>query len=140
MVAIIIPAVWGSAGPGSIFYLAGLKSIPEQTYEAADLDGAGPFGKIRYVTLPSLMPLMLINLVGTTVGAFRASQQIFVMTAGGAGTKTLGLDIWYNAFLYLKFGYATAEAWIMGVMLIGFTVWQLNILKRVEFRARKVDT
>jgi multiple sugar transport system permease protein len=58
------------------------------------------------------------------------------MTGGGPINKTMtvGLDIWYHSFLYLNFGYATAEAWILGAMLIGFTVFQLRILNRVEFK------
>jgi len=58
------------------------------------------------------------------------------MTAGGPANKTmtLGLDIWYNSFLFLQFGYATAEAWILGAMLIGFTLIQLQVLNKVEFK------
>ena len=63
-------------------------------------------------------------------------QNIFVMTGGGPynATRVIGLDIWYNAFVYLKFGMATAMAWVLGLMLIGFTVMQLRILSKVEFR------
>ena len=57
------------------------------------------------------------------------------MTGGGGNTEVAGLHIWYKAFTYLKFGPATAMAWMLGFMLIGFTVHQLQILSRVEFRA-----
>ena len=62
-------------------------------------------------------------------------QNILVMTGGGPGdrTVTLGMDIFFNAFTHLKFGYATAEAWILGSLLIGFTVYQLRILKQLRF-------
>ena len=73
--------------------------------------------------------------MGAFVGTFHAMQNILVMTGGGPGdrTITLGMDIFFNAFTHLKFGYATAEAWMMGSLLIGFTVYQLRILKKLRF-------
>ncbi len=135
--SVVLPVIWASAGPGSIIYLAALKSIPEEMYEAADLDGAGVWTKIWRVTVPTLKPLILINLVGATLAAFQASQNILVQTGGGPlyATHTLGLEIWYNAFLYLKFGYATAAAWIMGALLVGFTLFQLRMLRDLKFAA-----
>jgi ABC-type sugar transport system permease subunit/ABC-type glycerol-3-phosphate transport system substrate-binding protein len=135
MLCIILPAIWAGAGPGSIIYLAAMKGIPEDMYEAADLDGAGIWHKIRQVTIPTLSPLIIINFVGVFIGSFKAMENIFVMTGGGPlnATHTVSLEIWYNAFMYLKFGYATAAAWIMGSMLIGFTMYQLRILKNVKF-------
>jgi len=78
--------------------------------------------------------------VGVFVGTFHAMQNILVMTGGGPSsrTMTIGMDIFFNAFTHLKFGYATAEAWVLGVMLIGFTIYQLQILKRVKFTTAKV--
>lgn len=137
MLAVVLPGVWAGAGPGSIIYLAALKTISDEQYEAADLDGAGIWMKIRTITLPSLKPLIIINLVGAFIGAFKAMENIFVMTGGGPlySTHTIGLEVWYNAFMYLKFGYATAAAWIMGAMLVGFTLYQLRILRDVRFSA-----
>ena len=136
MICIIIPGIWAGAGPGCLIYLAAMKCIPEDEYEAADLDGAGFFHKFRHVLYPNLKALLLINFLGAFVGAFQASENIFVMTGGGPvnTTMTVGLDIWYHAFMYLNFGYATAEAWILGAMLIGFTVLQLQVLSKVEFK------
>ena len=136
MPAVILPGVWGGAGPGCLIYLAALKSIPDDSYEAADIDGAGVRAKITNVTLPTLMPLIIINFVGAVIGAFHNVQQILVMTGGGpaGATQTLALDIWFEAFGYLNFGYSTALAWILGSMLIGFTLMQLRILRKVEFR------
>lgn len=137
MLCLILPAIWAGAGPGSIIYLAALKSIPEEMYEAADVDGAGIFTKVIRITLPTLKPLIIINFVGAFIGAFKATENIFVMTGGGPlnATHTIGLEIWYNAFMYLKFGYATAAAWIMGSLLIGFTMYQLRILRDLRFSA-----
>lgn len=137
MLAVVIPAIWAGAGPGSILYLAALKSVPEERYEAADLDGASWRHKIRHIVYPGLRPLVLINLLGAFIGGFKAMEQIFIMTAGGPlyATHTLGLEVWQNAFMFLKFGYATAAAWVMGAILIGFTVIQIRTLLEMKFTA-----
>jgi len=137
MFCIILPGVWAGAGPGSIIYLAALKTVPEEMYEAAEMDGASTMQKVFQVTLSYLKPLILINFIGSFIGTFQSTQNIIVMTMGGPekATHTLSLEIWSNAFLYLRFGYATAMAWIMGSMLIGFTLYQLRIFQRVQFTA-----
>ncbi|MFH1073975.1 MAG: hypothetical protein V1752_02705, partial [Candidatus Firestonebacteria bacterium] len=135
MICIIIPSIWGGVGAGSIFYLAALKNVPEELYESASIDGAGIWGKIRHVTYPTLSMLLIINFVGAFIGAFNATSNILVMTGGGPAhaTHVLGLEIFYNAYVYLKFGYATAIAWILGSFLVGFTVLQLRVLRDVRF-------
>jgi ABC-type sugar transport system permease subunit/ABC-type glycerol-3-phosphate transport system substrate-binding protein len=136
MVAVIIPIIWAGMGPGCLIYLAALKGIPEEIYEAADLDGAGILSKVRNITFPYLKALIIINFVGAFIGAARAFDAIFVTTGGGPvfSTHTAGLEIWYAAFMYLKFGYAVAMAWIVGALLVGFTLFQLRILSRVQFK------
>ena len=121
---------------GSLIYLAALKSIPEDVYEAADLDGAGIISKVRNITFPYLKALIIINFVGAFIHAARAFDPIFVTTGGSPvfSTHVAGLEIWLTAFLYLKFGYAVAMAWIVGALLVGFTLFQLRILSRVQFK------
>lgn len=136
MMCVILPQIWASVGPGCIIYLAALQSIPEEFYEAADLDGAGFMGKFWRVTIPHLRALIIINFVGAFIGSFRAFESIFLMTAGGPAkqTQVLGLEIFFNAYVYLKYGFAVSMAWVLGSMLIGFTVLQLRILSRLQFR------
>ncbi|MBX3118474.1 MAG: extracellular solute-binding protein [Fimbriimonadaceae bacterium] len=138
--AVVLPGIWAAAGPGSILYLAALKNVPEERYEAADLDGAGWFKKIRYITFPALTPLILINLLGVFIAGFKAMENIFILTGGGPlyATHTIGLEIWTNAFMFLKFGYATAAAWVMGSILIGFTTMQIKHLVKMRFTAAKI--
>lgn len=133
-ICVVLPVLWAGAGMASLIYLAALKTVPEELYEAAEIDGAGLWHKIRHITLPILYPLIVINFVGAFIGTFHQMQNIFVMTGGASGTRVLSLHIWYTAYADLKFGPATATAWILGSMLIGFTVWQLRILRKVEFR------
>jgi multiple sugar transport system permease protein len=136
MLCIIFSQIWAGIGPGCIIYLAAMRAIPEELYEAADLDGASFWGKFRRITIPYLKPLIIINFVGAFIGASRSFDAIFVMTGGGPAqaTTVLGLDIWYNAFVYLKYGLAVSMAWVLGSLLIGFTVMQLRILSRLQFR------
>ncbi|HIJ65779.1 MAG TPA: extracellular solute-binding protein [Candidatus Hydrogenedentes bacterium] len=135
MFCVILPQVWASMGPGCIIYLAALKSIPEDFYEAADIDGAGFVGKILHIVIPYLKPLIIINFVGAFVAAFKSVEFVFVMTEGGPAqaTHVLGFEIWMRSFMYLKFGIGTAMAWILGSLLIGFTAYQLRILSRLQF-------
>jgi ABC-type sugar transport system permease subunit/ABC-type glycerol-3-phosphate transport system substrate-binding protein len=136
MICVILPQIWAGVGPGCIIYLAALQSVPEEIYEAADLDGCGFWGKFWRITIPWLKALIIINFVGAFIGAFRAFEPIFIMTAGGPAKQTtvLGLEIWFNAYVYLKYGFAVSMAWVLGSLLIGFTVMQLRILSRLQFR------
>lgn len=138
MISCVIPMVWAGMGPGCLIYLAALKGIPEDYYEAADLDGATFIDKILFVVFPSLKALVIINFVGAFINSWYASTgNILVMTGGDAATRTetAGLYIWYKAFTFLGFGPATAAAWMLAFILIGFTVHQLQILSKVEFRS-----
>lgn len=138
--AVVLPGIWAGAGPGSILYLAALKNIPTERYEAADLDGATWRHKIRYIVMPGLKPLIMINLLGVFIAGFKAMENVFILTGGGPlnATRTVGLEIWENAFMFLKFGYATAAAWVMGAILIGFTLIQIRSLTRMTFGTAKL--
>ena len=136
MISCVVPMVWAGMGPGCLIYLAALKGIPDDYFEAADIDGASFIDKILFVVFPMLKALIIINFVGAFIGSwYGATGNILMMTGGAGNTEVAGLHIWYKAFTYLKFGSATAMAWMLGFMLIGFTVHQLKVLSRVEFRA-----
>lgn len=140
MIACVLPLFWAGIGPGCLIYLAALKGIAEELYEAADMDGATFVDKILFIVFPIFKPLLIINFVGIFIGAwFYAGANILAMTQGGAGTEVAGLHIFYQAFTFLKFGPATAMAWILGFMLIVFTMYQLRILSRLEFKTTGGD-
>jgi len=132
--ALAIPGIWAGTGSAALVYLAALKGIDDEIYEAAEIDGAGAFSKVWHVTIPSLKPLLIINLVGTFIGAFQGMGNILIMTGGAYDTNVIGLQIFTEAFAYLRFGSSTALAWILGSFLVSFTIVQLGILKKVEFR------
>ena len=141
MICAVIPTVWASMGMSSLIYLAALKSIPDDLYEAIELEGAGIFAKIRYISIPIILPLIIINFVGTFVATFQNMGNIFLLTFGGPGESTMvvGMRIWIEAYNNLRFSMATSMAWIMGSILIGFTYIQIRFLRRVEFRRAKWD-
>ena len=137
----LLPTAWAGMGPGCLIYLAALKTIPEETYEAADIDGAGLLDKIFRIAIPSIKALVMINFIGAMIGAVRgAGGFVLAMTGGGpygehgGATEVVGLKIFYTTFGHLNFGVAAAMAWVLGSMLIGFTVIQLRRLSRLEFR------
>ena len=136
MACCILPGVWAGAGMASLIYVAALHGLPPDYYEAAAIDGAGILGRFRHVTLPQLLPLMVINFVGAFIAAFQGMGSIFLLTFGGPGdaTNVLSLTIWKEAYNNLRFSAATTMAWFLGVALIGFTYLQIRLLRRVEFR------
>jgi ABC-type sugar transport system permease subunit/ABC-type glycerol-3-phosphate transport system substrate-binding protein len=135
MAACILPGVWGGMGPGCIIYLAALKAVPEEQYDAADLDGAGIFQKAWHVTLPAIFPLVLINFIGAFIGAFHGMQGILVMTGGGPdhATHVIGLELWYQSYVLANYGQSTAIAWMLASLLVGFVVMQMRIVGRMKF-------
>ena len=122
--ALILMSAWGVGGT-MILYLAGLGDIPAQLYEAADLDGAGAWNKTWHVTLPMLSPVLFFTLIMGLISCFQYFAQAWVITPGGQpGDSTLfyALYLFYNAFLYLRMGYASAQAWILFLVIILVTV------------------
>jgi len=136
----LLPLIWAGMGPGCLIYLAALKTIPEDLYEAADIDGAGIWSKIFNVAIPGIKGLIMINFIGVMVAQLQGGgSYILAMTGGGpytpnGQTEVIGLHIFFEAFGFLRFGIATAMAWVLGSFLIGFTVLQLQKLKRMEFK------
>ena len=129
--AIIIMGLW-AAGGGMIIWLAGLKGIPQQLYEAADVDGANALQKFRHVTIPQLTPYIFFNLVMGTIGTFQIFGQAFIMTQGGPANSTLFYvyHLFNNAFRYGHMGYAAAMAWFLFVIVFLLTLFQMKFSKR----------
>jgi len=139
MLACVLPLMWAGLGPGCLIYLAALKGISDEFYESADLDGATFADKVLFIVFPHLKAILIINFVGVFVASWNATANILAMTGGASNTEVAGLHIFYQAFIFLQFGPATAMAWVLGFMLIGFTVHQLRILSRLEFKTTGDD-
>jgi multiple sugar transport system permease protein len=120
----IVMDLW-SVGGSMIIYLAALQGVPTHLYEAADLDGATAWDKLRHVTLPAISPVIFFNLILGVIGTFQYFTQAFVMggggTAGGPANATLfyALYLYQNAFQYFRMGYACAMAWTLFALTLG---------------------
>lgn len=134
MLACVIPSVWASAGPGCLIYLAALKSIPDECYQAAAIDGATFFQKLRYLTFPYLKSLIILNFVGAFIGAAQSGGTILILTFGRANTEVAELRIFKEAYTNLRFGSAIAMAWLLGMFTLFFTLYNLKRLSRMEFK------
>lgn len=129
--AIMAMDVWASVGYYMILYLAGLEAIPDELYEAASLDGAGFWGKLRHVTWPGLKPMTLFILVINTMRSFQVFVEVFVMTGGGPmqRTETVVLYLYDSAFHRFQMGYASAVAYLLFAVLVVFSLLELRWLK-----------
>jgi multiple sugar transport system permease protein len=120
--ALTLMSLWGLGGP-MVIYLAGLQGIPSEFYEAAEIDGAGAWEKLRHVTLPLMSPVIFFTLILGIIGTFQAFTAAYLITSGGPQNATLFyvLYLWRNAFQYLKMGYAAALAWVLFFIIMGLT-------------------
>jgi len=121
--ALIIMSLWGVGG-GMIINLAGLQGVPSQLYEAAEIDGAGPWRRFLTVTVPMVSPVIFFNLVMGIIGALQTFTQAFIMTGGGPqkATHFYMLHLYNNAFVWLKMGYAAALAWVLFIYILALTL------------------
>ncbi|MEN6480202.1 MAG: sugar ABC transporter permease [Anaerolineales bacterium] len=119
----ILMGLWG-AGGGMLLYLAGLQGIPTALYEAAEIDGASSWQRFWKITMPMLTPTIYFNLLMSIIGSFQVFTQIYVMTNGGPNnaTLTMVLYLYRLGFVNLKFGYASAVAWILFFIILIFTL------------------
>jgi multiple sugar transport system permease protein len=142
MTGLIIMAMWAAIGGNSmLIFLAGLQGVPQELYDAAEVDGAGLWAKFRNVTLPMLTPTIFFNMVLGIIGALRVFAAAFIATSGGPAYATwfYALHIYSKAFKYFEMGYASALAWIFFSVLFVFTYVQFRYSKRWVYYAGEVD-
>jgi multiple sugar transport system permease protein len=138
MPAVVVMNIWKGVGFSMIVYLAGLQAIPNELYEASEVDGAGPWTRFRRITVPLLAPTTFFLLLINTLGATKAFDQIFVMTNGGppgpgGATTTVTYYIYNAAFRDFRMGYASALAYSLFAMLFVLSYFQFRwYRKRVE--------
>jgi multiple sugar transport system permease protein len=115
-------SLWG-VGHTVVIYLAGLQDVPSSLVEAAEIDGAGPWQRLRHVTLPMLSPVIFFNLIMAIIGTLQAFAIPYIMTGGGPARATYfyTMYLYDNAFGYLKMGYASAMAWIQFLIVVALT-------------------
>lgn len=130
--AVVAVGVWKRIGFNVVIFLAGLQSIPRDVYEAAEVDGAGPWGMTRHVTLPLIAPMTLLVSIMSIIDSFLVFDQVFIMTGGGpvGSTETLGLLLYRYAFSYFDLGSASAVGWVMFALMAGISMMQWRISGR----------
>jgi ABC-type sugar transport system permease subunit len=132
MVTMILVEVWRSTGYGMILVLAGLQGIDPTLYEAARIDGAGFWRALRYVTLPLLVPTLLVATILLSIRAVNLIDIPLVVTGGGPArlTETLGLYMWKESFAFHHIGYGSAVAMVMFAINLVLTVLYIRSLSR----------
>jgi sn-glycerol 3-phosphate transport system permease protein len=133
--AVAMTTVWMNVGFATIVILAGLQNIPEELYESARVDGAGPLDQFLHITLPGLSPtLFFVSVVGV-IFAFQSFGQIHILTQGGPldSTTVIVYSIYREAFLHYNVGLASAQAVVLFVMVLLLTMAQFAVAQRWVF-------
>ena len=134
--ALILMSIW-SVGNAVVIYLAALQDVPRELLEAASLDGAKAMQKIRYVTLPMISPVILFNVIVGLIAAFQLFTQVHVMTDGQGSpadsTLMMSIYLFQSAFAFFKMGYASAQAWILFLIIVAFTLVLFRISGRLVY-------
>lgn len=128
---LILMSFWNIGGT-MVIYLAGLQGVPQQLYDAAEIDGANAWQRVRYVTIPMMTPSIFLTLILGIIGSFQVFTAALVATEGGPGYATtfVLLHIYFNAFRYFRMGYASAIGWVLFMIIMAFTVLQFWLASR----------
>lgn len=135
MPSVILASAWKDLGFVMIILLAGLQSIDESLYEAASIDGAGAWQRLRSITIPMLTPSIFFVTVISLINGFQVFDQVWVMTDGGpAGSSTVVVEqIVKNTFTFGRAGYASAMSVVLFVIILAVTAVQMRMQKRWVF-------
>ncbi|WP_166245483.1 carbohydrate ABC transporter permease [Paenibacillus turpanensis] len=136
-VSVLFVNVWQSVGFFMMIYITGLQAIPQDLLEAADVDGVGGFAKFFRVTLPLLMPSLTVAVFLSIANSLKIFDVIYTLTYGGPGdaTRSITMDIYTEAFVNNRFGYATAKSLIFVLIVLLITVVQVKFFKSREVEA-----
>jgi ABC-type sugar transport system permease subunit len=133
LAAMAMVGIWKEIGFASLFFLAGLQNLPRECHEAAVLDGASAWQRLRYVTVPLMSPVILFLLVTGTIAACKAFDVVAMMTEGGPvypDSSTYVYHLYTTAFRRFEAGYASAMAVVFFVLMTGVAVAQFRIARR----------
>lgn len=136
--SILILSLWGGVGYLMIIYIAAIQGIPAALLESAAIDGAGPFQVFRHISLPMILPAVTIGIFLTLNSSFKVFDAVYALTGGGPGraTQVVALNIFEEAFhMNNRYGYASAKAMILFLIVFLITMAQLWFMKRRELEA-----
>ncbi len=133
--SIMFVTFWRGLGFYMVVYLAGLQAIPTELEEAAAIDGAGPWQRIRYVIIPLLMPTIAFATIWSSISALKVFDEVLVMGAGSSpggpanATMVVNLLIWVTAFDKFQFGYAAAQGLVLAGIIMIFTLFNVRFFR-----------
>lgn len=129
--SIVVMSGWHGAGNQMMILLAGLQAIPEDLYEAASIDGANPFQKFLYITIPGIKNVLVFVVMMTTIAAMKLFTQPYIMTNGGPkeSTMTLTYYLYRQGFQYRNMGYASAISVVFFVLVVGISTGIKKLMK-----------
>jgi len=135
MPAVILMSIWRSAGFNTVLFLAGLQGVPQEYYEAAEIDGASKWDRFVHITLPLISPTTFFVVVNGLIGSWQVFDQVYILTRGGPllSTVTVVYLIYSNGFDWYKTGYALAIAYGLFLIIILLTAIQFRLQKRWVF-------
>ena len=139
LLTIVIASAWGVGIMMLIFY-TDIKGIPSELYEAAAIDGAGPFRQFISITIPSITPTILFNVITSVIGALQQLTLVLLLTGGGPlkSTYFYGLYVYNNAFKHHQLGYASANAWFMFIVILILTALIFRTSSTWVFYEKKI--
>nr|WP_236838895.1 sugar ABC transporter permease [Caldalkalibacillus salinus] len=135
--SVALTTVWMNVGFNFIILLGGLQNISEELYESARIDGAGYWSQLFKITIPMLSPTLFFVIVVTLINAFQTFGQIDILTGGGPAeaTNLIVYAIYKDAFIHSRFGYASAQAIILFILVLFFTIMQFKVgEKKVHYQ------
>lgn len=132
MPAMIIQIVWSGLGFNMVLYLAALQGVPRSFYEAAEMDGANGWQRFFRITIPCISPTTLYILITSFIATMQDFPRFQIMTEGGPNysTTTIVYYLFLNAFRYMEMGYASAMAWMLGILLMIITLLNFWLSRR----------
>ena len=133
-IAIVVVCAWQNIAMNTIIYISGLQTVPEDVYEAGDLDGATGWKKFRYLTFPLIIPFFTINMVLCVKNFLMVFDQIMAMTQGGPAqsTESISYLIYNNGMKGGSFGYQSANAVVFFIVIVVISVAQMSISSKKE--------
>lgn len=135
LITIILTSVWRNMGFTFVLFLGGLSNVSSEILDAADVDGAQGFRRLRYITIPLLSPSILFAAVTGVIGALQVFEEAFIMTRGGPGDKsrTMVMIMYETAFANIEFGYGSAIALVLFLIILAVTLVQMWMSRRWVF-------
>jgi multiple sugar transport system permease protein len=132
MWSIVFITVWAGIGYNMVIMLAGLQNIPREYYEAAEVDGAGSLAKLFNITLPLLTPTLFFTLITSFINGLQMFDMVYILTQGGPldSTRTIVFQVYEDGVKSLFAGTSSAEAWVLFIIIMGITLFQLRMQKK----------